>query len=125
MADGVSKKPVIHVHADSGLRYLCGTNKVLFSNGVAVDRDSFDTWKDTPGAVKKLLEDHLTHPATCGFDWPYACSTGTLRRKKGSADLVANVRTERRRAKQAARKYRPRSRRKKKRAGTCFLLSFS
>jgi cation transport ATPase len=103
MADDLSKKPTIRTCGENGLKYLCGKDKVLFSNGVALSRGRFDQLEKTPGAVTSCLEDCLKNePAACGYDWPYACSVGVLRRKKGTADLVANIRTERRREKQAA-----------------------
>jgi hypothetical protein len=83
------------------LRYLYGTDKVLFENGVYIPRKDFDTLKDTPEIVKEHLDKSLTsEPQYCGFDWTYACSTGNLRRKKGTANLEVSPRTARRRVQQ-------------------------
>jgi hypothetical protein len=105
MADSIeNKKPKVHRLKDGTLRYLCGTDKVLFENGVYISRKDFDKIKDTPGAVKERTDKSiLSEPQYCGFDWAYACSTGNLRRKKGIADLEVNPRTKRRRDRQARR----------------------
>jgi hypothetical protein len=94
-------KPKIRRHSGSGLEYLSGTNTVLFSTGVTMPRSDFDKVKDDANFVK-YLDELAQDPANRDFDWRYACSTGQLRRKKTCADLVANVRTERRRKKQIA-----------------------
>jgi hypothetical protein len=94
-------KPKVRKLKDGTLRYLCGTDKVLFENGVYVPRKDFDEIKDTPGAVKERIDKSTaSEPQYCGFDWAYACSTGNLRRKKGIADLEVNPKTKRRRERQ-------------------------
>jgi hypothetical protein len=102
MTDSVENgKPKVRKLKDGTLRYLCGTDKVLFENGVYISRKDFDEIKDTPGAVKKRIDKSImSEPQYCGFDWAYACSTGNLRKKKGIADLEVNARTERRRERQ-------------------------
>jgi hypothetical protein len=102
MTDSIeNNKPKVRRLKGSDLRYLCGTDKVLFENGVYISRKNFDEIKDTPGAVKELLDKSLmSEPQYCNFDWAYACSTGNLRRKKGIADLEVNPRTKRRRERQ-------------------------
>jgi hypothetical protein len=100
MTDGVEKnKPKIHRHNGSGLEYLSGTGKVLFETGVTMPRLDFDKVKNDENFLDRL-DKAAQDPANRDFDWRYACSTGQLRRKRNRADLVANVRTERRRAKQ-------------------------
>lgn len=97
------KKPVVRLHEDSKLHYLLGTEQVLFENGVVMERVKFDELKDLPGAIADWLAvTQNLHPEACGYDWPYACSTGHLRRKKANPDLVANPKTARKRHKQAA-----------------------
>jgi hypothetical protein len=100
MADAIEKnKPKIHRHNGSGLEYLTGARQVLFETGVAIQRADFDKIKDTENFLDYLGK-AAQDPANRDFDWRYACSTGQLRRKRNRADLVANVRTERRRARQ-------------------------
>jgi hypothetical protein len=65
-------KPTIHTH-DSGLRYLRGKDTVLFENGVTISRKDFDENKNL---------DEILKNGSSGYDWRYACETGTLRRKK-------------------------------------------
>lgn len=89
-------KPKVHTHSDSGFRYLRGTDKVLFENGVYILRAEFEAIKNTAGAVKKRLEKSLTsEPKHCGFDWAYALDTGNLRRKKSAAQAPRIKRTRR------------------------------
>jgi hypothetical protein len=93
------KKPRLHKHQETGLRYLLGQDKVLFETGVVIPRKLFDELK--MGGLAERLEELSRIPENRGFDFPYACTTGVLRHKRGGADLVANARTERRRKKQA------------------------
>ena len=102
MAESVNRKPTVHKHENSGLQYLCGKDKVLFEQGVAMERKKFDEIKDTPGAVAALYKELSTSAEHSGFDWPFACSTGSLRRKKVNAELVASPKTARKRKKEAA-----------------------
>jgi len=102
MAGNVDKKPTIYTHEDSRLRYLLGAKQVLFENGVAIERVKFDQLKGIPGSVLDWLAvTQNLHPEACGYDWPFACTTGHLRRKK-AGNLIASPKTERRRKKQAA-----------------------
>jgi ABC-type multidrug transport system fused ATPase/permease subunit len=102
MADTVKdEKPKIRRLKGFGLQYLCGKDKVLFENGVYLPREDFDAIKDTPETVQERIDQSLaSEPQYCGFDWTYACSTGTMRRKKGAAAMVVNPRTERHRERQ-------------------------
>jgi hypothetical protein len=64
-----------------------------------VSRENFTAWKEErtlPQHIEYLTED----PQACSFDYAYALTTGTLRRRKGTADLVASARTEKRRKKE-------------------------
>ena len=99
MADGVNvKKPVIHTHAGTGLRFVRGTKHVLFETGIAVPRDEFDKLENS--GLAERLEELADEPENNNFDFAYGCTMGVLRKKKGKADLVANARTERRREKE-------------------------
>jgi hypothetical protein len=102
MADNIAnKKPKVHKLKDDTLRYLCGTDKVLFENGVYISRKEFDEIRAAPEAVKERIDKSImSEPQCCGFDWMYACSTGNLRRKKGLADLEVNHRTKKCRERQ-------------------------
>jgi hypothetical protein len=101
MTNGTEKNnPKIHRHSGSGLEYLSGARQVLFENGVTMPRLDFDKVKNAENFLD-FLDKAAQDPANRDFDWRYACSTGRLRRKRGRADLIANVRTERRRARQA------------------------
>jgi len=102
MADSVAtKKPIVHIHthAGTGLKFIRGTKQVLFETGVTVPREEFDRFEN--GGLVERLEELAQEPQNCNFDFAYGCTTGILRRKKGTADLVANARTERRRMKEA------------------------
>jgi hypothetical protein len=84
MADAMTtEKPKVRRHKDSGLQYLLGQEKVLFATGAWLPREGFDAAKNTPGAVRKMLEE--APAGNTGFDWPYACSTGILRHKRAIA----------------------------------------
>jgi len=99
MADSTTvKKPTIHIHADTGLKFIRGTKHVLFETGIIVTRDEFDRLEN--GGLAERLTELVQEPQSCNFDFAYGCTTGILRRKKGTADLVANARTERRREKE-------------------------
>jgi hypothetical protein len=101
MAESVKEKPKIHRHRDSGLRYLLGTDSVLFDNGVKCTRAEFEEMRNTAGAVTARVEKCLaSEPESRGWDWRYACSTGNLRRKTDNGKLVENTRTAKRRARQ-------------------------
>jgi hypothetical protein len=97
--DTKKNKPKIHKHKGSGLEYLSGASQVLFETGVTMPRADFDEVKDAANFIE-YLDKAAQDTANRDYDWRYACSTGQLRRKKTRADLVANARTERRRAKQ-------------------------
>jgi hypothetical protein len=100
MTDSTEKnKPRIHRHNGSGLEYLSGARQVLFETGVTMPRLDFDRVKNDENFLD-YLDKSAQDPANRDFDWRYACSTGQLRRKRNRADLVANVLTERRRARQ-------------------------
>ena len=96
MSDSTGK-PVVRVHETSGLRYLLGAEQVLFENGKTMTRELFDTLKDADNRI----QEHFKLVIGPEYDWPYACSTGHLRRKRASPDLVASPKTERRRRRQA------------------------
>jgi hypothetical protein len=70
-------KPKIRQLEGSDLRYLCGKDKVLFENGVCIGREDFDGIKSSPEAVRERIAQPNARP----YDWPYACTTGILRRK--------------------------------------------
>ena len=99
MADGVKiKKPAIHTHAGTGLRFVRGTKHVLFETGIVIPRAEFNKLENS--GLAERLEELAGEPQNCDFDFAYGCTTGVLRKKKGKADLVANARTERRREKE-------------------------
>jgi len=103
MADSIDKKPAIHEHKESKLQYLLGKNTVLFSNGVTIPREDFENLSNIPGKIQAALAAELEAKSErTGFDWPFACSTGSLRRRKSNAELVPSARAERRRKRQAA-----------------------
>jgi hypothetical protein len=100
-AEVENKKPKVRELEGLDLKYLCGTDKVLFENGVYIPRKDFDAIKDTPGVVKARVDKIAAEETQyCGYDWSYACTTGILRRRKG-ANLTVSHRTERRREREA------------------------
>jgi hypothetical protein len=121
--DGTEKnKPKIHRHNGSGLAYLSGTGQVLFETGVTMPRPDFDKVKNAENFTE-YLDKAAQDPANRDFDWRYACSTGQLRRKKNRADLVANARTERRRARQVEKVQKIESAEQKKTAVRQYVFS--
>jgi hypothetical protein len=125
MTDSIeNKKPKVRKLKDGTLRYLCGTDKVLFENGVYIPRKDFDEMQDTPGIVKERLDKIIeSEPEYCGFDYAYACSTGNLRRKKGIADLEVNPRTERQRERQTLQAHEKLAEKQKKSALRQYVFS--
>ena len=77
------KKPKVHVHEGTGLRYLLGASRVLFETGVALSREEFERYKDDKD---EILSNAIIDPAQPVYDWQYACTMGQLRRKRGTAD---------------------------------------
>ncbi|GHT59546.1 hypothetical protein FACS1894109_15680 [Spirochaetia bacterium] len=102
MADGVKKQRMVYTYKDTDLQYLLGKNMVMFSNGMTVTREEFDRW-DKEGVLLLRLQDQADDPERNGWDFKYAVSTGDPRKRKGQADLVAAVRTEKRRKKEVAK----------------------
>jgi hypothetical protein len=93
------QKTKIHHNNDCGLDYLLGPTNVLFENGVLIPREDYTAWKNERTLVQHL--DYLTDdPEANNYDYAYALTTGTLRKKKGTADLVASARTGKRREKE-------------------------
>ena len=102
MADSVMKKPTVHTDEATGLQYLLGSKQVLFETGVVLPRTTFDKYVDGSDKtmLNELLESAASEPQNCNFDFAYAKTTGTLRRKKGNADLVVSMKAERKRKKE-------------------------
>jgi hypothetical protein len=93
------QKPKIHHNNDCGLDYLIGPTNVLFENGILISRENYTTWKNERTLVQHL--EYLSDDQKANnYDYAYALTTGSLRKRKGTADLVANVRTEKRREKE-------------------------
>ena len=82
----MDKKPTIYTDASTGLQYLLGSKRVLFETGVILPRATFDKYVDGTDKtmLSELLESAATETKNCSFDFAYAKTTGTLRRKKGS-----------------------------------------
>jgi hypothetical protein len=85
MVSSVDKKPTIHIHKETGLRFLRGTEQVLFENGVTVPRSEFDWYKDNN--LLEVINKYAKILNNCNYDFAYACSTGELRRARGKAHL--------------------------------------
>jgi hypothetical protein len=66
--------------AQCGLRVLIGKQKVIFENGVVLDRRDYEDW-GSAGTLKKCVADLLRVREYSGFDYAYALETGQLRRK--------------------------------------------
>jgi len=101
MADNLKEKTKPRIRHDDtcDLDYLLGPTNVLFENGILVAREDFDAWKK-----ERTIVQHLNYLAdeneVNNYDYAYALTTGSLRRRKGTADLVASARTEKRREKE-------------------------
>jgi ABC-type glycerol-3-phosphate transport system permease component len=82
----IDRKPTVHTDALTGLQYLLGSKQVLFETGVILPRAAFDKYTngDDKTMLSELLESAATEAKNFNFDFAYAKSTGTLRRKKGS-----------------------------------------
>jgi hypothetical protein len=74
-----------------GLHVLIGRQKVLFENGVFIDRRSYEEWT-AAGTIKKCAEDLRRDPDCGGFDYDYAAETGEVRRKPAPAKQPAKRR---------------------------------
>jgi hypothetical protein len=67
-------------NSDCKLHVLLGEDKVLFENGVAVDRADYDLWTKS-GNIREHVEGLSSDPGCGGFDYRYAVTTGYLRHK--------------------------------------------
>lgn len=99
MADSVDKKPVVHTHEGTGLKYLRGSKQVLFETGVIVPCEDFD--RHEKGGLAERLEELADNPQFNNYDFAYACTTGTLRHRKGTVEIV---RAEQQRRQEEAKK---------------------
>jgi hypothetical protein len=93
------KRPKVRHNNDCGFDYLIGPTNVLFENGVLISRENYTAWKNEHTLVHHL-EYLADDPEANNYDYAYALTTGTLRKKKGTADLVVAARTEKRREKE-------------------------
>jgi hypothetical protein len=82
------------LNAECGLRVLAGERKILFENGVAMERSDYEKWL-AAGTLKQHIQALEADPECGNHDFQYALSTGVLRHKKNTADLEPARRTER------------------------------
>jgi hypothetical protein len=74
---------ITHRQQGSGLEYLLGNTKVVFSNGQVATREEFDAWAKAGGDVlTQELRKLEAVPDRNNWDYKYAVSTGDLRRRK-------------------------------------------
>jgi hypothetical protein len=59
---------------------IVGTQKVLFENGVLIDRQDYKDWTGA-GTIRKCVADLRHDRAYNNYDYAYAVQTGTLRKK--------------------------------------------
>jgi hypothetical protein len=69
---------------ESGLDYLLGKTKAVFSNGQVATREEFDAWTEA-GVLRQELKRLEAIPDRNNWDYKYAVSTGDLRRRKPTA----------------------------------------
>jgi hypothetical protein len=62
------------------MHVIIGREKVLFENGVLLDRRDYADWS-AAGTLKKCVSDMLPDREAGGFDYAYALQTGQLRRR--------------------------------------------
>jgi hypothetical protein len=79
MADRVTRRD-----KESGLDYLLGNTKAVFSNGQVATREEFDAWTEA-GVLRQELKRLEEIPDRNNWDYKYAVSTGDLRRRKPTA----------------------------------------
>lgn len=75
------KKPKVRIHEPTGLSYLQGSKRVIFENGVLIEREEFEKRKEAD--ITDYLRERMEDPATNNFDFAFACSTGKIRRRRG------------------------------------------
>jgi len=92
MADDVIKKPLVHTHEGTGLKYLCGSKQVLFETGIVIPREEFNSLEK--GGLVERLEQLSNDPKFCNFDFAYACTTGHLRHRKGTVPVNNKIKLE-------------------------------
>jgi hypothetical protein len=78
--------------AECGLQMLAGERKILFENGVAIDRSDYEAWRSS-GELGQRVHGLEADPEFGNHDFQYALSTGVLRHKKNTADLEPARRT--------------------------------
>jgi hypothetical protein len=101
-------KRITRRHEESGLEYILGDTKAVFSNGQIATREEFDAWiAEGGGALVRELKRLEAVPDRNNWDYRYAVSTGDLRRRRPTA----KPRGETRRTKRKEEWQRPERRR--------------
>ena len=91
MADKVVRAtPLVYTDTDTGLRYIKGTENVLFDNGVKVRRADFDSRVVNRKTVAALVEEAAKRSENRGWDFNLALETRDLRRAKESAAIITS-----------------------------------
>ena len=62
------------------LYLVIGNQKVLFENGVLIDRRDYEDWTEA-GTIRKCVTDLRHDRAYNNYDYEYAVQTGKLRKK--------------------------------------------
>jgi hypothetical protein len=78
MADRMTRR-----HEESGLDYILGKTKAVFSNGQLATREEFDRW-EKKGTIAQELKRLESDPDRNNWDFKYAVSTGDLRQRRKS-----------------------------------------
>jgi hypothetical protein len=63
------------------MQVLVGNQKVLFENGVLIDRQDYKDWTDA-GTIRKCVADLRHDRMYNNYDYAYAVETGTLRKRQ-------------------------------------------
>jgi len=81
MAEKDTKPVTVYLDEETDLHYIKGVTKILFDNGVVVDRARFESYVAKKMPTSPLIKEALADPASTGFDFDYARRARELKRK--------------------------------------------
>lgn len=64
--------------SETGLEYIEGKDKIIFSNGVLVSKEEY---KNNRGNIGNLIRENNLNHRNSGYDYAYAKTTGVIRKK--------------------------------------------
>ena len=78
----------IYLDNETGLNYIKGVTRVLFENGVLVNRSEFERRALTRKSVTNLINTARQNPDNCDWDFHKACTTTNLEKRKGAKRVI-------------------------------------